>query len=269
MQLGNIAYRNGDKALAVQHYQVAAQHAQTKAAANYNLGRVAYEQKQYEQALGHLDQALELKVEHPLVLVYRARTLLALNRESEAQQDLEKASTRSSQQAEAYLELAKLLYSQSQRKDNTDAKREHLTKAVEKIQVARTSRSLTEEATLLSAAWRRELGNLPLAIAELEALIATHSYRIETHFTLAQYLLENQEFAEAERRFRNGLKMDPTNANGILGLGQALAGRSKIEEATRMYDVVIQSGPADQPLIIKAKELRDKLNSKLPESGQQ
>ena len=86
MQLGNIAYRRGDKAAAVEYYKAAAQDSKTRAAANYNLGRVAFEEQQYEQALQYLDLALELKVEHPLVLVYRARTLLALGREERPSQ---------------------------------------------------------------------------------------------------------------------------------------------------------------------------------------
>ncbi len=267
MQLGNIAYRRGDKAAAVEYYKAAAQDSKTRAAANYNLGRVAFEEQQYEQALQYLDLALELKVEHPLVLVYRARTLLALGREEEALKDLEQAATRSSEQAEAFLELAKLLASQAQRETEPAKKKELLQTAVDKVQKARTNRTLTEEATLLSAAWRRELGQLPAAISELETLISDHSFRIETHFTLAQYLLENKEYAEAERYFRSGLRMESTNIQGFLGLAEALAGRGRYSEAAKMLDAVIATQGLEPQVLEKAKELRAVVGQKLSQAG--
>lgn len=268
MQLGNIAYRRGDKAAAVEYYKAAAQDAKTRAAANYNLGRVAFEEQQYEQALTHFDQALELKVEHPLVLVYRARTLLALGKEEEALGDLEQATTRSSEQPQAFLELAKLLASRAQREPDPLKKKELLQIAVEKVQKARTSRALTEEATLLSASWRREIGQLPMAIAELEALMTDHSFRIETHFTLARYLLENQEYAEAERYFRSGLRMEPSNIQGFLGLGEALMGRGRYSDAGQMLDAVTATQGLEPQVLEKAKELRAVVDQKLSEGSE-
>jgi tetratricopeptide (TPR) repeat protein len=243
MQRGNMAYRSGDKTAAAGYYQQALAFEKTRAAASFNLGRVALEQGQSQQAKEYFDKALELELEYPLVRVYRARASLALGETESATQDLERVTTTHPDLVDGFLELAKLR-----------AAAGDLEAAIQTVQPARASRTLNEEATLLSAEWRHKTGDLAQAIADLEGLVSTHSYRIPTHFTLAGYLLEAGDFREAERRYRRGLEMEPTNVEALLGLAQALAGQGKKEEATRFFGVVMKSGPEDHPLVIRARQ---------------
>jgi len=248
MQRGNMAYRDGDFARATQYYRQASGFEKTRAAANFNLGKVSLEQGQFELAKESFDKALDLDLEYPLVRVYRARASLALGDESSALADLERVTKTHPDLSAGFLELAKL-----------QAARGQLDLALEAVQVPRTDRTMVEEATLLSAAWRKQLGDLPGAIADLEGLVSTHSFRVPTHFTLAGYLLEAGDFREAERRFRSGLEMDPANAPALLGLAQSLEGQGKAEEAARYYQLVVEAGAPDHPLVVQANEGLERL----------
>lgn len=250
MQRGNMAYRAGRVPEAIQYYQQALASDETKAAASYNLGRVSLESGDAERAKEYLDQALELELEHPMVRVYRARALLALGNEEEARRDLERVTKSHPDSLQGFLELAKLQFAQGE-----------FAAASESAQAARKSRTLTEEATLLSAASKREIGDLDGAISELEVLVASHGFRIPTHFTLADYLLEAHDYREAERRYRGGLEMDPTNSEALFGLAEALQGQGKQEEALRVCEVLISSGSADNPVVQEAKDLKAKIQS--------
>lgn len=243
MQRGNLAYRSGDKETAAAFYRRAQSIQSTKEAASFNLGKVLLEQGKAEEALQQFDQALGLEVSYPMVRVYRARSLTFLGRLDEAEEDLRRATVAQPDLGDAWLELAKL-----------QASRSELALAIVSAEKARLDPVLLEETTLLMAEWKKQQGQLPEAIAELRALATSHSYRVETHLTLGRYLLEAGQFAEAEQRIRKGLEMQPTNAQAILDLGGALQGQGRVEEARAMYQTVIQSGAAEHPLVIQAKE---------------
>jgi len=252
LQRGNMAYRSGDLNAAAQFYKQAQQSPETEVTASFNLGKVLYEQGKPAEALVALEQALPLEVTYPLVRVYRARALLATGQPELAKQDLQKVVETQPETLDAYLELAKI-----------NAGEGNLDKAIELAEKARSSRALTEEATVLVATWRAQSGRLEQAIQDLQGLLQTHSFRIETHFQLADYLLRVQDYREAERRFRAGLEMEPTNGGALLGLGQALEGQGKIEEARQLYTTLSQSGPAENPVVKAAQERLSQLKGSL------
>jgi tetratricopeptide (TPR) repeat protein len=251
MQKGNLAYRAGDKQGAANYYKQALNHEQTKAVASFNLGRLSLESGQAKEALAYFEMALSLEVEYPYVRLYHAQALVESGDSEAAYSDLERLTKAHPDFPDGFLELAKL-----------QAANGEFAKAAATVQSARNDLSLQEEATLLAARCHREAGDLPTAVRELETLMATHSYRVSTHFTLAKYLLEAGDYSGAERRFRSGLEMDPTNAEAVLGLGQSLEKQQKSEEAARFYQALIGNGQPEHPLAIEAKRRLDRLQTK-------
>lgn len=243
MQRGNMAYRNGNPAAAVSFYNQALTSPATRAAASFNLGRIALEQGQAEKAKGYFEDAGELEVEYPLVRVYHARSLMALGDKEGAKKDYERVLKGPAFVPEASLDLAKILASEGE-----------YAKAVETVQPAKHSRTLKEEAMLDEAGWRHQMGDLEGAISVLEELLTTHSYRIPTHFQLADYLIESGDYREAERRLRAGLEMQPQNSEAIVKLAETLAKIGKVDEARRFFTAVASSGDPNHPLVKRAQE---------------
>lgn len=248
MQRGNMAYRGGNPTEAAVYYTQALDSPKTKDAAHFNLGRVALDQGQAEAARVHFENALGLEIEYPLVRVYHARALVALGNLDEAQKSLERVLKGQGDLPDASLELAKLLAQKGQPAE-----------AIKVVYPAMSSTTLKEEAMLLEASWRQQTGDLPGAIARLEELLKSHSYRIPTHFTLAQYLMQVGDYREAERRLRIGLEMQPQNTEGILMLAECLEKTGKTEDAKQLYSMVAKSGDPSHPLIKRASESLQRL----------
>ncbi len=149
---------------------------------------------------------------------------------------------------EASLDLAKLL-----------AQQKNFDRAIEVVQPALAMVTLKEEAMLLEASWRRENGDLSGAIARLEELIKTHSYRVPTHFALADYLIEAGDYREAERRLRSGLEMQPQNTAAVLKLAGCLEKIGKLDEAARLYTMLANSGDPANPVVQSSAQALERL----------
>lgn len=248
MQRGNMAYRDGNPTAAAEFYAQALNSPETKSAAGFNLGRIALEQGQADKAREYFEQAMELEVEYPLVRVYHARALIALGRLEEAQRDLERVLKGPTRLPDASLELAKLL-----------AHKQQFREAIEVVQPALAVATFKEESTLLEASWRHQIGDLNGAIARLEELLKSHGYRVPTHFTLADYLMEAGDYREAERKLRSGLEMQPQNTEAILKLAMCLEKTGKRDEARQLYSMLAQSGDANHPMVKRAIESLERL----------
>ena len=93
----------------------------------------------------------------------------------------------------------------------------------------------------MGMAYQRQ-GKSDLAVAHL-----TESLRIRkearAHNDLGVVLMSRERFAEAERQFRESLRLEPGNARYHNNLGSALASQGRLEEAARYFREALRIDP--------------------------
>lgn len=225
---GNLAYRKADLGRAAALYGEALKAPETKVAAHFNLGRVLYDVQNYKTALEHLNAGLAADSEYLLGLYDRGRTEVALDNRKAAEKDFAACTVIDPTFARGWLELAKL-----------HASKGEFSKAVEEISHTLTDLATQEEATLLSARWKTEIDDQAGAVRDLEALLASRPELSKPYFALGAILLDTGDYREAERRFRSGLATQGLQVSGLFGLGQALEGQARTDEATAIYQDIL------------------------------
>ncbi len=226
---GNLAYREGNLARAAALYGEALNSPETQVAAQFNLGRVFYDARNFESALQHLNAGLGADPEYLFGYYDRGRTQNALGNIVGAEDDFVACTLIDPSFARGWFELAKLHASQGS-----------LSKAITEISHALADVVLQEEATLLSARWKTEMDNPGGAMRDLEALLASRPDLSAPHIVLGTLLLDLGDYREAERRFRSGLALQAFHLPGRLGLGQALEGQGRVDEAAAIYDEILR-----------------------------
>ncbi len=77
------------------------------------------------------------------------------------------------------------------------------------------------------------------------------------HYNLGQLFLREGKPGEALARFREFLRLEPGDPDGLFGAGQALEGLGQYEEALKSYEEVIKRDPSHSPAKAKLAELRE------------
>ena len=235
MQLGNRAYLNGESGQALVRYQAALQDPETRAAASYNLGRLYLAQEEPGLALESFENA-----EGPELNLLRSRAYRMQGEKEKAKEALGTADDPSTSLERARIELG----------TPTEMKPDEMVALLEK---ARQDPVLSEEASLEIVRLREALGQNALAVAELEKLSRTHPQRLGTDQRLGNNLLKLNRFAEAETRFRRSIQRDGSFLPAYLGLGRALEGQGRKQEAMQVYQAMVSRLPAEDENVKEAR----------------
>ena len=240
LQLGNRAYFSGQAGQALGHYQVALQSPETRAAAGYNLGRLYLAQGEPGQAIKSFELA-----QGPDLNLLRSQAFRMLGEFEQARSSLGDAVT----PAEA-LERARIELDASSSLSPQEV--------LGMLEVARQDPALGEAATMEIIRLREASGQAQEAVAELERLSASHPQRLDIDSRLGANLLKLNRFAEAESRFRRSLQRDPSDLLSYMGLGRALEGLLRTEEAVQVYQALTSRLP---PEAEAAREARRRLEA--------
>ena len=240
LQLGNRAYFGGQSGQALGHYQVALQSPETRAAASYNLGRLYLAQGDPGQALKSFELA-----QGPDLNLLRSQAFRMLGEFEQARASLGDAVT----PAEA-LERARIELDASSSLSPEEI--------LGMLEVARQDPALSEAATMEIIRLREASGQVEEVVVELERLSGTHPQRLDTDSRLGANLLKLKRFAEAESRFRRSLQRDPSDLPAYVGLGRALEGAARVEEAVHVYQALVSRLPPEEEA---AKEARRRLEA--------
>ncbi len=236
LQLGNRAYFEGQPGQALGHYQVALQSPETRAAASYNLGRLYLGQGEPGQAIKSFELA-----QGPDLNILRSQAFRMLGEFEQARASLGDAVTPSEALERARIEIA--------------ASSEIPPEAVlGMLEVARQEPALNEAATLEIIRLRESAGQIEEAVVELERLSVTHPQRLDTDYRIGANLLKLQRFPEAESRFRRSLQRDPSDLPAYLGLGRALEGAGRREEAVQVYQALVSRLPPEHEAVREARQ---------------
>ena len=234
MQLGNRAYFSGQPGQALGHYQVALQSPETRAPAGYNLGRLYLGQGEPGQAIKSFELA-----QGPDLNLLRSQSFRMLGEFDQARASLGDAVT----PAEA-LERARIELDASSSLSPEEI--------LGMLEVARQDPALSEAATMEIVRLREASGQVEEAVVELERLSATHPQRLDTDSRLGANLLKLKRFAEAESRFRRSLQRDPSDLPAYVGLGRALEGAGRVEEAVQVYQALVSRLPPENEVVQEA-----------------
>jgi tetratricopeptide (TPR) repeat protein len=227
LQLGNRAYFDGQPAQALGHYQVALQSPETRAAASYNLGRLYLAQGDPGQALKSLELA-----QGPDLNLLRSQAFRLQGQFEQA-----RASLGDAVEPAEVLERARIEIGASSGLPPEDI--------LGMLEVARQDPALSEVATSEIIHLMEASGQIEEAVAELEKLSASHPHRLDIDHRLASNLLKLKRFAEAESRFRRSLQRDPSVLPAYVGLGRALEGLGRTEDALQVYQALVSRLPPD------------------------
>ncbi len=107
------------------------------------------------------------------------------------------------------------------------------------VQVLQLPPSLAEERWSKALSWI-EKGKGQEALAYLEPLGTTLSYKPEYYFSLGKAFYLCGLLKEARKAYQQGLSLDPNNAQGLLNLAQIEADRANLPEAIRLTRLAIQ-----------------------------
>ena len=248
---GNVAFRQRDMSRARGYYLEAAGHDRTRLVANYNLARVAYEEGRHEEVLALLDRTDSLKNTQPFIFYYRGLCLSALGRQGEAEDVFRSCNKVHPDFPEAWMELARI-----------SADKKDFERALDSARMALRHPSFIEEATLLIVDVLRVQEKHTEVVRELEGLVVTHPYRIQTHFSLASSLLQIRDFRGAERRFRKVLSMEASSVESVLGLSASLEGQLRFTEAEALLEQVERNSPPQSPFLGRVRESRRRIKER-------
>lgn len=114
--------------------------------------------------------------------------------------------------------------------------------------------------TDLAAAYQQR-GELPQAERELRQAIALEPSRPEGHIGLAEVLLDQKRYAEAQEAYAEVLRRWPQRADALAGRGDLALALEKRREALVWYEKAIAADPADHELQGKALDARGRMGS--------
>lgn len=89
------------------------------------------------------------------------------------------------------------------------------------------------------------LGHLQAADKTARAAVAANPEEAVAHLTMAQVAVAHQAYVLAERAYRETLRLDPGNDDGLLGLGRVLHRLGRRKEAAEVYMAAGYTDPAD------------------------
>ncbi len=227
--------------------------------ANLNLGKIYYNDKNFEEAIPLFETAYSRRKNDMQLLYILAKAHFYAKEYQEAIPYMEDYTQRDHNKAEAWTLLgdsySKIGKSKNAAKAYEEAKKhggntDNITDHLEN-NVAKYGRKASEYT---------KAGNYQQAIAVLEQGITEHSEAASLHFNLGLNYMEVGNSKKAREEFKRTIDLEPAHAKAYQGLGLIYYEREEFGEAAAYYLATIDAGKHDELVYYKLGSCYFKLN---------
>lgn len=240
----------GERENAIEAYEMTLELDDRHFNANLNLGKVYYNDKNFEEAV-HLFETAYLRRKNDVKLLYSlAKAHYYAKEYKEAIPYFEDYTARNSKDGEAWRLLgesySKIGKSKNAAKAYDEAKKygasnDDLSEDIENS-IARYGKKASEYT---------KAGNYDQAIVVLEKAITEHSEAASLHFNLGLNYMEVGNTKKARDEFKKTIDLEPSHAKAYQGLGLLYYERGEFKEAAAYYLATIDAGKHDQYVYYK------------------
>jgi tetratricopeptide (TPR) repeat protein len=266
VQLGRAYRLNGDVPKAVEHFRAATTKRNTLVEPHLELADIDLAQRQFDDALQQIDEALRLQPNNPRGRLLHARVLMATGKWKETRVQLMSLLKDFPNDNEAKLETGVLAILERRYPDALDifsklrdvdprasagmatvyASQGQTQKAADTI--AEALRKWPDALVLMEqmAAIRARSGNYDAAIEQIRQLLARDPKSVDTIRRLGDLYEAKGDHAQAIATYQRAIELAPTNVNVGLTLADTLAIAGRNAEAKRHYEGILKVYP-DNP----------------------
>jgi len=235
----------GDMARAEQAYKVVLQRHPTFAPANNNLGEIYFDRGNIGQAQTYFQRAAQQKNSEAyanLAVIQRNSALSGdVQAVKESINNVHRALAVDSFNIEAYATLALVLYDHAKSDSQLEMAR------LICIQATKVDPKYYPIYNILGLILLRQSKVTP-ALAEFRHAVALNNNYLEAHMNIGAITLSFRDYKNAEESFRRVLTLNPTKKTRIealVGLGVALRGQRKFQEAMQKYQEALALDPTN------------------------
>jgi tetratricopeptide (TPR) repeat protein len=231
--LGAIAlHRNGQLPEAAQQCRQMLQAEPDQADALHLMGIIAYQQGHHHQAVEFISKAIENKPADPMFHNNLGLALEALDLESEAKLEYEKAIQMDARYADAHNNLGNVLLKEGQ----LDAARHHFQQAI-KLEPRMPQAHLNLGKMLV------DKGDIEAAIGHYQEAIELDPDYAKAYNNLGNALREQGQIDAAIDNFRRAVRIRPNYVGALNNLGNALRACGRLDKAVETFSQAVKLAP--------------------------
>lgn len=213
--------------------------------ANLNLGKVYYNDNNFEDAV-HLFETAYLRRKNDMKLLYDlAKAHFYAKEFKEAIPYFETFLARNSNKAEAWTLLAESYSNTGKSKNATNAFNQAKKHGANNDEISNHLENNVAEYGRKASEFTKN-GNYEQAISVLEKAISEHSEKASLHFNLGLNYLEIGNIRKAREEFKKTIDLEPSHAKAYQGLGLIYYEKQEFNLAAAYYLATVDAGKHDQ-----------------------
>ena len=237
----------------------------TYAPAKLLAGIASYKLEKYEVANMYLGQFLASQPGNLSASKTLAATLLHLERPDQAKKEIEKIANTHSGDEELQDIINSLEQNLSDSTPGAGANKSALNEMIQRLDTSvdrRPDNSVTQIRMLLSNGYYGEADQrISKLLKDSAATPDSPENRIYLNLAGASAALQNNP-AQAEKRFRQALEIDPQALDTTLNLGMVLASTDQLDAAASLYKNLLATRPKATQLLLELAKLADRQQNK-------